>query len=169
MLFPVAALVVASQEEAGDLLRRWGHKMGPCDRPAGFGMWCHVLQHEGRPVALTVTAALVRECVGGGLGHLTRQNTVELARVCAVRPGLCRAMLRLWRELVFPGLGYSHAISYQDAALHRCDLYRFDGWRRLAATRASGTDRRSGRKGRPRVVWGWQLPTPSPEGGFLEG
>ena len=36
----------------------------------------------------------------------------------ADRPGLCRVVLRLWRELVFPFTGYEYAISYQDEQLH---------------------------------------------------
>ena len=162
MLFPLASLVDCDPAAVNDLLVTWGHRMGPCERPAGFGFWAHQLLHEGQPVALTVTAALVRERVGGGLQHLTRANTIELARVCAVRPGLCRVMVRMWREFLFPTFGKPHAISYQDSNLHRGDLYRFDGWQRLAEVKASGTDHRTGRKGRPRVIWGWphqELPT----------
>lgn len=102
---------------------------------------------------------------------------VELGRVCAVREHLNRAAVRLWREFVFPALcrehGWSWCISYQDAVLHSGDLYRFDGWVRLATSR-SGTDARSGRKGRSKVIWGWHadpdvrrsaaLPTPPSRG-----
>lgn len=155
MLFPRATLEDCDMAQANTLLLAWHHKMGPIRRPPEYGFWAQQLLHEGKPVALMVAAALVRERVGGGLSHLSRANTIELARVCAARPGLCRVAVRLWRELVFPSLGKPYAISYQDSAEHRGDLYRFDGWVRLAQVRASGTDHRSGRKGRPRVIWGW--------------
>ena len=106
---------------------------------------------------MTTTAHLICKCVGGGMRHLTRENTIELARLCAVRPGLCRVALRLWREGVFPLLGYQTAISYQDADLHNGNTYRFDGWQRIAYSR-SGTDTRSGRKGRNKWIWLWERP-----------
>lgn len=155
MWFPRATLEDFDRDQANALLIAWGHKMGPIRRPPEYGFWAQQLVHEGNPVAVMVAAALVREHVGGGLAHLTRANTIELARVCAARAGLCRVAVRLWRELVFPSLGKPFAISYQDSAEHRGDLYRFDGWVRLAQVRASGTDHRTGRKGRPRVIWGW--------------
>ena len=105
--------------------------------------------------------ALIRERVAG----LSRAEAVELGRLCAATPHLCRPMLRLWREMVLPDLarayGYRWAVSYQDAALHTGNLYRFDGWVRLATSR-SGTDPRSGRKGRNKVIWGWQIPMEKP-------
>lgn len=110
--------------------------------------------HNGQIVAVATSSSLIRECVGGGLKHLTRQNTIELSRLCAARSGLCRVMIRLWREFVFPQLGYEYAISYQDADLHTGNTYRFDGWKREARSR-SGTDSRSGRKGRDKWIWVW--------------
>jgi len=136
--------------EANALLVAWGHKMGPCKRGNARG-WSHALMHEGRPVAVTVTATLIRERVGGA-AHLTRDNTIELARLCAERSGLCRVALRLWREFVFPALPYEWAMSYQDADLHSGNTYRFDGWTRVARAR-SGPDTRSGRAGRDKWVW----------------
>jgi hypothetical protein len=64
-------------------------------------------------------------------------------------------MLRMWRELVFPALPQAFAISYQDADLHNGNTYRFDGWLRLRFSRAGGIDRRSGKKGRNKWIWGW--------------
>lgn len=161
--FPRAALEDCSPDEANALLTYWGHKMGPCLRPPGYGFWAQRLTHEGQPVGVLVAASLVREHVGGGCSHLDRSNTVELARVCAARPDLCRVLVRMWRELVFPSLGKPYAISYQDSVEHRGDLYRFDGWVRLADVPASGTDQRTGRKGRPRVIWGWPRTIPLPQ------
>ena len=169
MLFPIAALQPCDYDQANTLLLAWGHKMGPIHRPPEYGFWAHQLLHEGKPVGLSVAAALVRDRVGGGLGHLTRGNTIELARVCAERPGLCRVMVRLWTQFVFPTLGKPCAISYQDSSMHRGDLYRFDGWERLAEVRASGTDQRTGRKGRPRVIWGWPVGASAEQRDLLGG
>lgn len=139
---------------ANDCLVAWGHKMGPLLRGNQAGTH-YVLRHEGQPVAVAMTSTLIRECVGGGLSHLTRENCVELSRLCAIRPGLCRVALRLWREFVFPAIGMPFAISYQDADLHNGNTYRFDGWKRMAYSR-SGPDKRSGRKGRNKWIWVWE-------------
>jgi antitoxin VapB len=85
---------------------------------------------------------------------MTRENTIELSRLCAARAGLCRVALRLWREFVFPTLGYQYAVSYQDADLHNGNTYRFDGWERVGYSH-SGTDTRSGRSGRDKYAWAW--------------
>lgn len=151
-LFPLVTFEPIPLETANDLLARWSHKMGPCKRGNARG-WSHALYHEREPVAVTVTATLIRECIGGGNKHLTRKNTVELARLCAGRPGLCRVALRLWREFVLPQLPYEHAISYQDADLHNGNTYRFDGWKRIGDMARSGTDSRSQRRGRRKWVW----------------
>ena len=129
--------------------------MGACNRP-NARIWAHALFHEGHPCAVTITAALIRERVGGGAIHLTRHNTIELARLCADRRSLCRVALRLWREFVFPHLGYEWAMSYQDAAIHSGNIYRFDGWTLLPAIARSGPDTRSGRLGRAKRVWVWK-------------
>jgi len=136
--------------DANDMLAAWGHKMGPCNRGNQRG-WSHALFHGGEPVAVTVTSNLIRERVGGA-HHLTRENTIELSRLCAARPGLCRVALRLWREFVLPSLPYEWAMSYQDADLHNGNTYRFDGWKRIARAK-SGPDTRSGRPGRDKWVW----------------
>ena len=139
---------------ANGLLEMWGHKMGECKRGDSKGL-SHALMHNGRPVAVTITSSLIRETVGNA-PHLTRSNCIELSRLCAERSGLCRVALRLWREFVFPSLGYEWAISYCDADLHNGNTYRFDGWERIAFAR-SGTDSRSGRLGRNKWVWVWHV------------
>lgn len=146
-------------EEANRLLVLWGHKMGPCKRGNARG-WSHALMHEGRPLAVTITASLIRETVGGA-PHLNRGNCIELARLCAERPALCRVALRLWREFVFPALPYEYAMSYQDADLHTGNTYRFDGWERVSYAR-SGKDTRSGRAGRNKWVWVYPRRTTRP-------
>lgn len=159
MLFdPLVSFDTISTDELNDCLVRWDHKMGPLHRPQFGNLACaHGLRHSGRLVAVVATDALVAQQT---CGH-TRQDSFELARVCAERPGLCRVAVRLWRAFVFPAIcrhgGYSWAISYQDRVQHRGDLYRMDGWVRRGFT-SSGTDPRGRdgmRKGRRKVVWGW--------------
>lgn len=152
-LMPFVCFERITLEQANHCLTEWGHKMGPCVRGNSKG-WSHALICDGKPVAVTVAATLIRDAVGNAPG-LDRSNTVELARLCAVRPGLCRVAIRLWREFVFPALGYQFAINYQDSELHNGNTYRFDGWTRISYSH-SGVDSRSGRKGRNKWVWMWQ-------------
>lgn len=155
-LFPLVRFDPITRELANAALEAWGHRMGPQCRPQFEHDRCHGLFHDGL-VAVTITSPLVRECVGGGLGHLTRANALELSRLCADRKGLCRVALRLWREFVFPGLGKPIVISYQDADLHNGNTYRFDGWERIGFCRAGGDDPRTGRQARNRWVWAWPV------------
>jgi DNA-binding XRE family transcriptional regulator len=136
--------------DADKALIGWGHKMGPCRRPAGL-LRSHGLFEGGRLCALTVTADLCSPTCAG----FSRSQAIELARLCAERPDLNRAMLRIWREFIFPGFERPWAVSYQDEALHSGDTYRFDGWTRLQEHAHSGVDTRSGRPGRTKTVWGW--------------
>lgn len=154
---PIAALVPITLDQANELLIAWEHKMGPLNR--GNGYWrCYALLHNELPVAVATTSTLIRETVAT-LPMLNRNNAIELSRLCAIRPGLCRVMLRMWREFVFPTLKFPYAISYQDADAHTGNTYRFDGWKRAGYSH-SGTDSRSGRKGRDKWVWVWpELPT----------
>lgn len=153
---PLVAFDRIDLEEANRLLATWGHKMGPIKRP--FPSQSFAISHLGRPVGVAVHACLIATTVGGidrSEFDVNRANTVELARLCAERAGLCRVVLRLWRDFVFPTLGKRYAVSYQDADLHNGNTYRFDGWSRVGYTR-SGSDQRSGRKGRNKWVWIWQ-------------
>lgn len=153
-MFPLATFDTVPLAEANHLLSKWGHRMGPLERGNSAALHCHALFVHRQPVAIACTSSLIRERVGGGLSHLTRENTIELSRLCAGEPWACRVALRLWREAVFPGTGYAHAISYQDAVMHTGNVYRFDGWIR-AGYSSSGTDSRSGRKGRRKWIWLW--------------
>ena len=150
LVAPLASFEPISIEHLNCCLLAWGHKMGPLERPFAQLDRAYGLFHEGRCVGVAATSPLVRETAAG----LTRTECCELSRVCAARADLCRVVLRLWREFVFPVLGKPWAVSYQDAAEHSGNLYRFDGWVRLGASR-SGTDSRSGRRGRRKVIWGW--------------
>lgn len=160
-LFPLVTFDVCTLEEANHFLVAWAHKMGPFNRGSGGGYSipeCHVLVDEGAPVAITVMSSLIRGHAGGGLQHLTRDNTIELARLCAARPHLCRAALRLWREFVFVKSNYRYALSYQDADVHTGHTYRFDGWKRSPKRSRSGTDSRSGKMGRNKWLWYYENP-----------
>ncbi len=154
-MFPLVSFDVFDLQEANVLLSKWNHKMGPLHRGNQTAI-CHALCIESRPVALTTASSLIAPVVGGVDG-LTRENTIELSRLCAVGPGWCRVAVRLWRNVVFPMLGYRHAMSYQDADLHSGNTYRFDGWQRRGFSH-SGTDTRSGRPGRDKYIWVWEVP-----------
>jgi len=150
---PIARLEAIDLDTLNECLEAWGHKMGPWRRPT-FRGWFHALYHHDEPIAVTAAGDLIRERCGG----FTRDQAIELARLCSRQPYTNRVMLRLWRELIFPDLcrahGWEWVISYQDAVIHTGNLYRHDGWVRVAKSR-SGTDQRSRRKGRNKVIWGW--------------
>lgn len=162
VLFGFVAFEQVELSEANEMLLAWGHKMGALNR-GNQGALCHALTHEGKPLAVTTASNLIAARVGN-CDWMTRENTIELSRLCAARGGLCRVALRLWREFVFPALGYEYAVSYQDADLHNGNTYRFDGWERVGRSR-SGTDTRSGRPGRDKWVWAW----PGKPNAFGEG
>jgi antitoxin VapB len=156
---PIAHLAAISREEANDLLIEFGHRIGAFKRAKFACEAHHALFHHGRPVAVTCTSEPVRETVGKT--GLRRDECIELARLAAASPALCRPMLRLWREFVLPEIGRVHrrcwGVSYQDKAMHTGNTYRFDGWTDLGAAGGGGRDARSGRNGRHMRVWGWRL------------
>lgn len=154
MLPPLISFDTIDRAELNNCLRTWGHKMGPWERP-DFGDDClHGLRHHGELVGVTAAAGMISPATCG----LSRAHAFELGRVCAARRDICRVVIRIWREFVFPAIckanGWQWVISYQDAVLHSGDLYRFDGWVRLGRSN-SGTDQRSGKRGRRKVIWGW--------------
>ena len=152
-LFPLISFNEIAHAHANECLLQWGHKMGILKR-GNQGAICHAVFHNGDPVAVIMASNTITANIGGGCKWMTRQNTIELSRLCAARPGLCRVALRLWREFVFPELGFKWAVSYQDADLHTGNTYRFDGWSRVGYS-ASGADTRSGRQGRKKWIWCW--------------
>lgn len=155
MMFPVASFDSIPLAAANDALDLWQHRMGRLERGTRVPLQIHGLRVHGDLVGVACTDTLIRERVGGGLTHMDRSNTVELSRLCGAAPWVCRVVLRLWRECVFPSLGMRYAISYQDADIHTGNTYRFDGWRREGYSH-SGTDSRSGRKGRNKWIWVWE-------------
>lgn len=149
---PAPALVTLEPvplRDAKRLLTQWFHQHGPISRPVRTD--AHLVRAHGEPVAVLTTSELVCPPVAG---EFYRDDAIELSRLCCADPSWSRVALRLWRNTVFPMYRRRWAVSYQDTALHRGDLYRFDGWIRLADTRP-GADRRTGRKPTPKVVWGW--------------
>lgn len=155
---PLVTFDAISQDALNGRLREWSHAMGELHRPPEYGFWAHGLAHDGRLVGVVSANTLIRETCAG----LDRLEAVELSRVCAERRDLCRILVRLWREFVFPCLRpprrsrpFPWAVSYQDAAMHRGDLYRFDGWVPLQYARSGSVDPRTGRRGRNRIIWGW--------------
>ena len=84
MLLPLVTFAQIDLERANACLVQWGHKMGALAR--GHQAGTHfALYHDRRPVALAMTSTLIRECVGGGLNHLTRANTcARYSRWCAI-------------------------------------------------------------------------------------
>lgn len=157
-LAPLVGFDFITRDELNDCLVRWGHRMGPLSRPQfGTRSSAHGLRHNGTLVAVVATEPLIATATC----ELSRSEAVELARVCADRPSLCRVAVRLWREFVLPAYattyGLDWAISYQCNALHSGNLYRMDGWVPIGRTR-SGTDTRAAggtRKGRDKTVWAW--------------
>ncbi|KQT52241.1 MULTISPECIES: hypothetical protein [unclassified Aureimonas] len=154
---PIAHLETIDRRELNRLLVAWGHRMGVYSRPTYTFEAHHALFSHGEPVAVTAAGETAREVVGQT--GIRRDEAVELVRLCASRPDLCRPMLRLWREFVFPPIALMHgrtvAVSYQDEALHSGDLYRFDGWQILGKGGGGGTDARTGRPSRKMKIWGW--------------
>ena len=156
LIDPFVSFDTINRDELNDCLVTWGHKMGPIMRPeyrkpVDFG-----IRHHGELVAVVACDSLIRDTCG-----LTRDDAFELSRLCAARPGICRAAIRLWREFAYPEIarawGAPWGISYQDAIQHSGNLYRFDGWVRLGFT-TSGIDPRAlpgTAPVRKKVVWGW--------------
>jgi hypothetical protein len=153
---PLASFEPISLEALNACLVAWEHKMGVLRRPFAPAV-CHGLFHRGEIVAVTAASTLIPAQLEG----LDRADTIELSRLCAARPHLCRAMLRLWREFWLPESGYRYAISYQDERLHLGTTYKHDGFRVLTRTR-SGTDARSGVRGRTKTVWYWDTQWSAP-------
>ena len=154
---PAIHIAAIDREMLNQCLVAWEHKMGIYARPSYAIEAHHALFHHGQPVAVTAASETVRETIGDT--GLRRSEVVELARLCACRRDLCRPMLRLWRELLWPDIAAAHgrdfAVSYQDEALHSGDVYRFDGWLEVGRGGRGGSDSRTGRPGRKLKIWAW--------------
>jgi len=153
LVSPLVSFDTITEAELNTCLVAWHHKMGPLNRP-GMEPWFYGLRVHEELVAVVSGSRLVAATAAG----YKRAQAMEVSRICAIAPDWCRVVVRLWRNVVFPSLcdrhHYQYAISYQDANEHSGDLYRFDGWIRVAFSH-SGTDRRSGREGRDKWIWVW--------------
>jgi len=148
--------------DANHFLTAVGHRLGVCNRPfrqEGYG-----LELDGRLVAVAISASIVNGPVAG----FERQEVVELARLAAAEPWANRVMLRLWREVCaqkWKSWPVKAAISYSHNAMHRGDIYRFDGWERVRDD--CGTSGGGGGWSRPRyatqvvagskTLWVWRF------------
>lgn len=83
-VFPLASLEPIPIVRANELLVQWEHAMGPCNRPYQATSFAHALLVHGQPLAVTITAGLISPHPGG-LQHITRDNAVELARLCGTQ------------------------------------------------------------------------------------
>jgi hypothetical protein len=158
-LFPLATFDAIEQEQADTACAAWGHYLGACDRP--FGLQWFGLFVAGDLVSVAVSASTV----SGSCGGWPRDQVVELARL-VTRPSdrwATRVCLRLWRELAPRCWRYWRVracVSYQSAIRHSGNVYRFDGWTRVAELEGSGgggtwsTPKERERK----VLWVYELP-----------
>jgi hypothetical protein len=134
-MLPVVAADEITVDEANALMVAWAHPLGACERP--FEQRAHALAIDGEVVAATIGASTVSATCGGQ----ARGELVELARIVR-HPDyawVLRVMLRLWRAVLirdwqsWPVLA---AVSYAMPGTPG-DIYRFDGWERVGATRSS--------------------------------
>lgn len=133
---PMSGLLPIDIADANRMLVRWGHRLGPANRP--FRQEAYALELDGRPVSVAVSASIVSATVAG----YGRQEVVELARLCSdpAAAWATRVMLRLWREVCAPRWDcwpVRAAISYSHNAMHRGTIYRMDGWERITETAGS--------------------------------
>jgi hypothetical protein len=128
--YPLVGLQPVSVDYANLLLVRWQHRLGEVHRP--FRSEAFVLELDGRPLSLAVSASAVSATVAG----FDRGEVVELARLCSAPDAAwaSRVMIRLWRAVCAPRWAswpVKAAISYSQNAHYRGDLYRFDGWEKI--------------------------------------
>jgi hypothetical protein len=156
LIDPLVSFDTISRDELNRCLGAWGHKMGPITRPEYRAPIDFGIRHHGELVAVVACDSLIRATCG-----FEREDAFEVSRLCAVRPYICRAAIRIWREFAYPDIarawGAPWAISYQNAVMHRGDLYRFDGWQRVGWS-SGGSDPRAAAgtvSAKKRVIWGW--------------
>lgn len=120
-----------SRAEGNDLLTRWGHDLGPCNRPFGQDQWGLVV--NGSMVSMAVTASTVSSTLEDERGMTWgRKQLGELARICSHpdHSWATRPMLRLWRCVLvhrWAGWPVQMAVSYASPG-KAGHIYRHDGW-----------------------------------------
>jgi len=161
-LFPLVSFDRIPNEQADRLLVEWGHWLGGCNRP--FGRQSFGLQLAGAGlISVAVSASTVNPTCAG----FDRQDVVELARLASDPEHcrwVCRVTLRLWRQVAPQQWAADYwptawRVSYQNAARHTGNLYRFDGWKRLAEVRGgtAGGDWSRRKSYEAKVIWGYEV------------
>lgn len=155
-LFPFVEFGLIENEEAGLALETWGHYLGACDRP--FGRQSFGLIVSGVLISVAVSASTVSDTCAG----FQRREVVELARL-ATHPSqkwATRVTLRLWREIapVFWTPKYwpvNAVVSYSNETRHKGDIYRFDGWKKVAVMPGSsgGGTWSKNQPREPKAIW----------------
>lgn len=155
-LFPLASFERITSADADVRLVRWGHYLGCCERPFGrqdFGLFV-----AGDLISVAVSASTVSAMCAGR----PRQTLVELARLCTEpqHRWATRVCLRLWREIApsewraryWP---VAAAVSYQSAVRHSGNVYRLDGWTKVADTPGStgGGSWSTVKPREPKAIW----------------
>jgi hypothetical protein len=163
-LLSLARFDVIDDGVADAALIAWGHWLGGCNRP--FGRQSFGLYVRDELVSVAVSASTVNGTCGGW----PRQKVVELARQASSPTGrmFTRVTVRLWRELAPYCWAAAYwpveaVVSYHDRNRHLGNIYRFDGWTKVAEVPGSSGGGTWTRKttNRPKGVWVYQLPAPA--------
>jgi hypothetical protein len=160
-MFPLVTFEEIPHYMADEALVKWEHWLGGCNRP--FGRQSFGLFVMNKLVSVAVSASTVNERCGG----MSRFDVVELARQCSdpAHKWATRVMVRLWRELApqsWPHWPVKVCVSYSNALRHSGDIYRFDGWTRVADVKGGNASKTWGDEGRrktfdPKTVWAYAL------------
>jgi antitoxin VapB len=140
---PICGFYPITNDHANELLVKWKHKLGPCNRPFRMEVFALVVNDE--PVSVAISASIVHGPVYGYQVH----EVLELARLASSNGWANRVMLRVWRECLAPTYKSwkpKAVVSYSHNALHSGDIYRFDGWKKVKDD--CGTDGKGGNWGR---------------------
>lgn len=159
-LFPLVAFGRIGDREADRYLSEWGHWLGPCNRP--FGRQSFGVAIDGRVVSLAVSTSTINKTCGG----YPRGEVYELARQCSHPDyrAITRVCVRLWRETT-PALWaraywpVRAAVSYANALRHAGDIYRFDGWKKVADVRGGvgGNSWQKGKRYEAKTIWAYEF------------
>lgn len=160
-MFPLASFDAIEHSEANAYLEAWGHYLGECDRP--FGRQSFGLYVANRLVSVAVSASTVSSTCGG----YQRDQVVELARLASAPSDrwATRVCLRLWRQQAPACWAPKYwpvqaVVSYSNETRHKGDIYRFDGWRKVAVMRGSAGGGTWTNKQEPeaKALWVYELP-----------